>query len=85
MPKETHSDRLIQYFEKYGKITSLQAIQDLGNTRLSATIHTLKNKHGYAIYTKMVEVPNRFGGTTQVAQYTIEKNPVTGELVKFKF
>jgi|DEB0MinimDraft_4_1074332.scaffolds.fasta_scaffold12208_5 hypothetical protein len=83
MSKQTHADRLLTYFKEYGKITSLQAIQDLGNTRISATIHTLRKKHGYAIYTDMIEVPNRFGDTTQVAQYTIEKNPITGELVKF--
>ena len=83
MAKTTHADRLLKYFKEYGKITSLQAIQDLGNTRISATIHTLRKREGYAIYTDMIEVPNRFGETTQIAQYTIEKNPLTGELVKF--
>lgn len=84
MPKPTHKDRLVDYLKEYGKITSLEAIQDLGNTRLSATVHTLRHKEGYAIYSKMVDVPNRFGGMTQVAQYSAEKNPMTGELVKFK-
>ena len=40
----THEGRLIDYLEKFGSITSLQAIQDLGNTRLSVTIYTLKKK-----------------------------------------
>ncbi len=64
----THEGRLIDYLEKFGSITSLQAIQDLGNTRLSGTIYTLKRK-GYDFKTESVSVPNRFGGKTTVAKY----------------
>ena len=64
----THEGRLIDYLEKFGSITSLQAIQDLGNTRLSGTIYTLKRK-GYTFNTESVSVPNRFGGKTKVAKY----------------
>ena len=39
-----HEGRLIEYLEKFGSITSLQAIQDLGNTRLSGTLYTLKRR-----------------------------------------
>ncbi len=63
-----HEGRLIEYLEKFGSITSLQAIQDLGNTRLSGTIYTLKRK-GYNFKTESVSVPNRFGGKTTVAKY----------------
>ena len=64
----THEGRLLDYLEKFGSITSLQAIQDLGNTRLSGTIYTLKRK-GYIFNTESVSVPNRFGGKTKVAKY----------------
>jgi hypothetical protein len=64
----THEGRLLDYLEKFGSITSLQAIQDLGNTRLSGTIYTLKRK-GYNFNTESVSVPNRFGGKTKVAKY----------------
>tara|TARA_R110002072_G_scaffold104401_1_gene228839 strand:- start:765 stop:1028 length:264 start_codon:yes stop_codon:yes gene_type:complete len=64
----THEGRLLDYLEKFGSITSLQAIQDLGNTRLSGTIYTLKRK-GYTFNTESVSVPNRFGGKTKVAKY----------------
>ena len=64
----THEGRLLDYLEKFGSITSLQAIQDLGNTRLSGTIYTLKRK-GYNFKTESVSVPNRFGGKTNVAKY----------------
>lgn len=82
MARQTHKDRLLDYFKNHGSITSLEAIQDLGNTRLSATIHTLRHEDKYIIYSDMVEVPNRFGGTTKVARYTAEKNPLSGELQK---
>tara|TARA_R100001163_G_scaffold61120_3_gene50873 strand:- start:427 stop:705 length:279 start_codon:yes stop_codon:yes gene_type:complete len=69
----THEGRLLDYLEKFGSITSLEAIQDLGNTRLSGTIYTLKRK-GYDFNTESVSVPNRFGGKTKVAKYHLLKN-----------
>ena len=80
--KSTHKTRLLEYLKTFGHITSIQAIQDLGNTRLSATIHDLRHKDGYIIFTDMVEVGNRFGGFTKVARYTADKNPITNELKK---
>ena len=57
----------------YGSITSLQAITDLGNTRLSATIHTLR-KEGYPIETESVKVKTRWGTTTTVANYIYKES-----------
>jgi hypothetical protein len=82
MARQTHKDRLLTYLKAHGSITSLDAIKDLGNTRLSATIHTLRHEDKYIIYSDMVEVPNRFGGMTKIARYTAEKNPLSGELQK---
>ena len=70
--KETHYTRLLTYLKKYKHITSLEAIRDLGNTRLSATIFNLR-KDGYNIVSKMVKVPTRWGTSTEVAQYTLVK------------
>ena len=85
MPRVTHKERLLDYLESHGSITSLEAIRDLGNTRLSATIHTLRHTDKFIIYSDMVEVENRFGGTTKVARYYAERNPVSGELTKSIF
>jgi len=74
--RSTHKTRLISYLEKYKTITSLEAIRDLGNTRLSATIFTLRNE-GYNIQSDNVEVMTRFKNkngthkTTQVARYRL--------------
>ena len=68
--KETHKTRCLKYLQDHKKITSLEAIRDLGNTRLAATILRLR-KEGYSIATDIIEVKNRWGGTTHVAQYTL--------------
>ena len=70
MSKETHTSRLLNYLRTHSTITSLEAIRDLGNTRLSASIFNLKEE-GYYFETKTVEVPNRFGSTTKVSEYKL--------------
>ena len=66
----THYTRLLDYLKQYQYITSLQAIRDLGNTRLSATIHTLR-RDGYNIESKDLTVRNRWGNATTVSQYIL--------------
>ena len=66
--QQTHYTRLLDYLKKLKTITSLDAIRDLGNTRLSATIFELR-KDGYNIESKDVKVSNRWGGQTTVSQY----------------
>ena len=68
---KTHYTRLLDYLKQYGKITSLTAIRDLGNTRLSATIFELR-KDGYNIPSRDVKVPNRWGGNTTVSEYELK-------------
>ena len=76
MAKQTHKTRLLDYLRNYGSITSLEAIRDLGNTRLSATIYVLKDE-GYNIETTNQEVQTRWTNedgtrkTTTVAKYTL--------------
>jgi hypothetical protein len=70
MKKITQQDRIINYLNDYCTITPLQAMRDLGCYRLSARIFDLK-ENGYNIDTKMVEVKNRYGGTTKVAEYSL--------------
>lgn len=70
MAKETHKTRLLSYLNTYKSITSLESIRDLGNTRLSATIYTLKDE-GHNITTEDVKVPTRWGTETTVTKYTL--------------
>ena len=68
MAKPTHKTRLLDYLNQHGTITSLEAIRDLGNTRLSATVFDLR-RQGHDIVSRPVRVPNRRGGGTGGAQY----------------
>lgn len=71
MGRETHKSRLLAYLNRYKSITSLEAIRDLGNTRLSATIFILRDE-GYNIESETVEVTTRWGTTTKVAKYSLK-------------
>lgn len=62
--------RVFDYMVEFGSITSLQAFNDLGNSRLSATIFSLKKK-GVVINGETKTVKNRFGENRYVKQYWI--------------
>ena len=76
MARQTHKSRLLEYLKEYKSITSLEAIRDLGNTRLSATIYTLKDE-GHNIETENAQVATRWTNKdgsrkqTTVAKYTL--------------
>ena len=67
----THYTRLLDYLKKFKNITSLDAIRDLGNTRLSATIYELR-KDGYNIISEDLTVKNRWGNNTTIAKYILK-------------
>lgn len=75
--KKNHQQRLLDYLATNKRITSLDAIQQLGNTRLAATIHILRQR-GYDISTKTVTVPTRHGKTS-VAEYTLNTHTSTND------
>ena len=59
----TQKHELLQYLLKYGRITTLEAIEKLNNTRLAARILDLRND-GWIIPGEMVKV-----GKKRVMQY----------------
>jgi len=48
MEKKTQNELILKHLKEYGGITSLEAIQEYGITRLSARIYDLR-KEGYSI------------------------------------
>tara|TARA_Y100001938_G_scaffold144345_1_gene218735 strand:- start:401 stop:625 length:225 start_codon:yes stop_codon:yes gene_type:complete len=66
----THYTRLLEYLKEFKHITSLDAIRDLGNTRLSATIYELR-KDGHNIISEDLKVKNRWGNNTTIAKYIL--------------
>ena len=63
-------DRVFSYMLEHGSITTLDAFMDLGDTRLSARIFTLKEK-GVPIGSERIKVQNRHGEPRFVKKYWI--------------
>ena len=64
-------DRVLQYIKDFGSITSLDAIRDIGCTRLSAAIWLLKNEDDIEIDNIFETSKNRYGELVSYARYYI--------------
>ena len=60
--------RVFDYMVEFGSITTLQAFNDLGNSRLSATIFQLKKK-GVVIGGESIAVKNRYHEPRHIKKY----------------
>lgn len=67
----SQTERVLKHLERKS-ITSLEAFDKYGITRLSAVIFNLRDA-GYDIGTEMIEVKNRYGDTCRVAEYTLKR------------
>lgn len=67
---KTQCEMVIEYIEDNGSITSMEAFQDLGITRLSARIHDLKEK-GYDIIGHDVKHVGKNGRVCHFTRYFI--------------
>lgn len=63
---------VLKHLQDFGSITSMQAIQTYGATRLSSIIYDLR-KAGYQIETDIQQGKTRFGTSTQYAIYRLKK------------
>lgn len=68
----TQSEIILKHIEKYGSITSLEAMQEYGIMRLAYTIADLR-KAGIPIKQEMVSQKNRYGDTVTSDRYSIAK------------
>ncbi|MDD5789244.1 MAG: helix-turn-helix domain-containing protein [Spirochaetia bacterium] len=64
----TSQQRVFDYIVENGSITSMEAIQNFGETRISARIFELKDK-GVPITSEYIKVTNRFGESRNVKKY----------------
>jgi hypothetical protein len=68
----TQTERIAKYLKTHKDgITSLEAINDFGITRLASVICILK-KQGYKIESKLIPVINRYGEVCYVSRYKLE-------------
>lgn len=69
--KATQADRVLAYIERFGSITQIDAMRDLGVMRLASRISDLK-KQGYPIVSDTESVKNRYEETCYVKRYRLE-------------
>lgn len=70
MEKITMEERVLDYMQRCGSISSWEAIKELGCTRLSHYIWLLRKE--YMISDKYVSTTNRFGDPVKFKTYWIE-------------
>ena len=68
----TKTAQVLEHLKNHGTITSWQAIQEYGATRLSAIIFNLR-KDGYDIDTKTELTKDRNGNVCQYAKYILNR------------
>lgn len=66
----TQAERVIEFIEKHGSITDLDAFSDLGVRRLSARIFELRAK-GNQIISSPEKITTRYGTKTTIARYRL--------------
>lgn len=72
MDKITKTKQVLNHLKQYGSITSLEAIDMYGATRLSAIIFKLRN-HGYDIETIKMPFTDRYGNHSVYGKYVLKK------------
>lgn len=65
------TNAIAMHLMEKGSITSWEAIQEYGATRLSAIIFNLRNR-GMDIRTERVDFTDRFGSKAYYAKYVLE-------------
>ena len=73
MSRPTQKSEILAYMKAGHRITSMQAIEMFGATRLSAIIYELRHDDGYNIITHDRIGKNRYGGVVQYAEYELVK------------
>jgi len=72
MAKTTKTQLVKSHLLERGKITSWEAIENYGATRLSAIIFNLRDR-GMPIETKDIEFEDRYGNKSTYAQYVLNQ------------
>ena len=68
----TKTSEVLRHMEEHGSITSMEAIENFGATRLSAIIFNLR-KRGYDIETVDTGGVDRYGHAVNYATYILHK------------
>lgn len=66
----TQNQRILDYIERFGSITQLEALRDIGVMRLASRVSDLR-RLGYPIVSDNVPVTNRYGEKCHVKRYRL--------------
>lgn len=72
--RPTQKDRIMDYLNKFGSITSWQAYEDLGITQLATRIKELREQRGINFKKERVYKENRFGQMCHFDKYMIAED-----------
>ena len=64
----TQCEKVLEYLQKFGSITQLEALADIGCMRLASRISDLRHQ-GYAIGRRIKTGKNRYGDSVSFAEY----------------
>ena len=71
--KQTQCQKVLEYMRRFGSITQLEALQDIGCMRLASRISDLRGQ-GYPIGRRMKTSKNRYGKDVSFAEYYLEED-----------
>lgn len=71
--KPSQNERIIDYINRFGSITQLDALRDLGVMRLASRISDLR-RLGYPITSTIEHVKNRYGEKCHIKRYSMGVN-----------
>lgn len=69
----TQAQKIVEYINRFGSITTMEAFMDLGIARLASRIYDLKCE-GYHIESDTVTKKNRYGEEVRYSRYWIKEN-----------
>ena len=72
MKRPTQKDLILDYINRFGSITPMQAFADLGITKLATRISEMKSEDGLCFRTEFVTSKNRYGKSVKFAKYSME-------------
>ena len=73
MRRKSQKEQILQYMQLTGGITTKEAWDNIGCSRLSGRIYELIHEDGYDIKVEMVKVPGRHGTKARVARYSLDE------------
>lgn len=71
MKNPTQKQLILDYIDRFGSITSMQAFADLGITKLATRISEMRSEDGLEFKIESVKTKNRFGKTVVFAKYSM--------------